>query len=413
MSQKTRQIAGVCLVLGWLIQTHLGAVTLAEAYQAALKKNAQKTLTQEQLTQQKSTVQQLEAQNQFQASLTSSLRTNAQTSVSGKEDTTFTLGLSAGLLVDLWSKNKHQIAAAEHGYASILSADQQQRLSILSTVSEAFFNIILLEKTLANQHTIETLVKKRLSQLQSWATIGRSRQADVLATQLQLQQLQTALIQTQRQLDDAHTQLAYLTGFSDTVSVDSPKPSTPAPKPAWIEKAKRHPSLLTQQATLDALSEQLAAQQANPLPDLGLSLVPQYIKNSTIDRFTWQIGGSMAFPLIDGGLNNAKITALEASIRENKLVLANIQTAVQSNVDRAYRSYISLKALQRSASTAVTIAQKNYSSVLGEYELKLVTNVDVLQALGMLYDALQTRDTALIQDHQAQLQLQIAAGDSL
>ena len=160
-----------------------------------------------------------------------------------------------------------------------------------------------------------------------------------------------------------------------------------------------------------ALRNQSAAARAQARPQVALTGGYMMLENEflTDDRF-WMAGLSLQWNLFDGGRSRKHSAALDRQASAVTHGRADLETAVELQVRRAWNDRLEAENRLRVAEASVDQANENLRVVRNRYGAGASTNVEVLDAEALREQALGNRDNARFGVALAKLRLARATG---
>lgn len=261
----------------------------------------------------------------------------------------------------------------------------------------AFYWVLGREMERDNTRAALALAQDRVKDLKGFLRLGKARESEVFTAQAREAALKAALRQAEGAIASARTDLSFLTGqdLSQTPLSDElgARPDAGTLDDALTRALER--------ADLRAQKEDIAGQQMRVRYEKGgywpsLDLLGKYYtKRSTfLKDIKWDVAVNLQVPLFEGGRTYANVRRAASMLRQSQLALEELQRAAAHAVKKIFGELSSALEETESQDEAARAAQKSYDSLLGEYRLGLVTNLDVLQALDFLQSQTNARDAA-------------------
>jgi outer membrane protein len=274
-------------------------------------------------------------------------------------------------------------------------------------VAQLFYQIIGSEADIGNLHESERIYRERIRTLKSRARIGRSRDAEVLAAQTQLDAIVAQIKAAASARDIAQRRLAWLTGqappltLRDRLNLADLKLSPSQQKVLPSVEAAKARVALAESRIEEARSvnkprvDAIAAHNWNyPFPD-----------GEQLNRLSFGVG--LTWTLYDAGEVEASVsTALiernQANVtqtletRENSLIREQAEQAFQDGLVQI-----------RLYDQALAAAERSVKIQQDEFENGLLTNLEVMQALDQRLQIKRNRDQAIYNAKLAYIEAQL------
>ena len=256
------------------------------------------------------------------------------------------------------------------------------------------------------------MLQNRLKELDDRVQLGKSRESEVLVVQSQLGVLLAQEESAENDRQAALETLAFLTGLKAedlTVTDDNAALGNMDPVEKYLEAAKNRPDLeaLRQEIVTQNYQVKIARGDYWPAVDLDTNW---FTGNSDRpENVTWQAAVSLDFPLIQGGITQARVNGELSRLREANEILVLLTDQVNTDIRKLYKALLSSIAQVETLKDAYAKANKSYQLQLKDYRYGLVNNLDVLQSLTTLLDGKRSLDRALMQVKINKALLDIAA----
>jgi len=125
----------------------------------------------------------------------------------------------------------------------------------------------------------------------------------------------------------------------------------------------------------------------------------------------WTTYITVDVPIFEGGISEAKVNERKAIYHKTKLDFSKIKREAIKEVRTEFNNFNSsiaeLLRLQEAENTAI----QNYQAQQGDYDLGIVTNLDVLQSFRQLVETQRRMVVANINTKLNLIRLNVAAGD--
>jgi multidrug efflux system outer membrane protein len=303
--------------------------------------------------------------------------------------------------VDLFGRVTNKIDAAKAQLLSVLANRDAIRLSLLSDLASAYFNLVSLDhqisistKTLETrkeslqyqekQHRLGALDQVALYQAQAEEQLTQKNLAELTQSRVvQINTISILLGRTPKELID-HSIDRSAPDYSMPVS-----PALPADLPSTL--LERRPDIYKAEQELIASNALIGVARADYFPTLSLSAVFG-LGSSNLDRLlqssakTWQLQSGLKGPIFDLSKSAKADEAL--SIKDQSLIL------YKDSVVKAFKEVIDAKSNQRTTDLRVmalekqVAALKNAAEILRKrYRAGYSTNLEKLEAERSLYTA--------------------------
>jgi outer membrane protein TolC len=290
---------------------------------------------------------------------------------------------------------------------------KQNDLNLYSQVAQSYYHIQILEGSLDILNEVNRNSSKRVDILKKRVKIGKSQQTDLLTNQLQNNDIAVELRQTQADLDNERENFANLTTLPSSAKIKGMSGVT-AVKPLqyYVDKAKNSMDLQIQQKNVFVAQKTESIASAQHLPTLDLSLAAEKGDISTTTRGTQYSGTvTLTFPLFQGGLVAAQADAAAMKKLEEQSKLNLLKTDLATQIKNQHAQLVKWVDLYKTYTDSIKIAEKNYRVSNREFELGLITNLDLLTSLNTYLTTKKNLDDAYFQMKMTELNLAKLVGE--
>lgn len=272
-------------------------------------------------------------------------------------------------------------------------------LEIYKDVVRNFYAILSLETELANLYSQIDLNKKRAVELSNRRKVGRSRLSEVFSVEATVASLVAQAELTRGQLSTEREKLTHLTGLEPSASlVDREKlPSDLSDLggvDSFLSKIKSRPDVLSQNLKSEAKDSAVSLAWGAHLPTVDLGANYYLKRTGVLEDIKWDVQATLVLPIFSGGALQSQVRQAVAERKIQELQAAETLKSADEEIRSQYQNVkadiAQIKALERSAE----LYEKSYEELRKEYQLGLVTNLEVLQALNSFQESKRALDRA-------------------
>ena len=392
---------------GFLLAALAGAVlnvqaaeteyNLLEVYKLAQKNDAQLAAAQASMKATQEVLPQSKARLLPSATLTANAKYN---SISEPIDDTYnTNGWGANLTQPLLNMNSWYSldqAEAQVAQAEAVFANEQQQLIL--RVSEAYFNVLRAEDSLATAKVQETAVKQQLDQARERYNVGLIAETDVLEAQAVYDSARVTRILGENEVSVAYEGLRTITDHSvtDIANLEKTMPVN-APMPAnsdeWVNRAvERNLALDAARKGLDASEQAVRASKANHMPTID-AVAGYNVSNTGIesgygtDSAGASIGLQFSLPLYSGGATSSKVRQTAYELDQAQQTYDKNLREINSNTRNLFRTVNSDVERVDARCQGITSSESALNATQSGYEVGTRNITDVLDAQQKLFSA--------------------------
>ncbi|MDZ4743563.1 MAG: TolC family protein [Verrucomicrobiota bacterium] len=299
---------------------------------------------------------------------------------------------------------------AERKASKFTKAREVQKLYL--DTSEAFYQVISYQDDLRLLQSIQKSLEDRIKDQDRRVKLGKSRVSELLAAQTDLAETKVAIEKTKGLLGASKELLSFFIGIpADKIILND---ATPNPMTKDIEDYLKlvgeRPDVLAAVQNERATRDAIRAQQGQHYPQIRME--GDYFFYSEPDsQRQWTTYITVDVPIFEGGIIEAKVNERKAIYHKTKLDFSKIKREAIKEVRTEFNNFNSsiaeLLRLQEAENTAI----QNYQAQQGDYDLGIVTNLDVLQSFRQLVETQRRMVVANINTKLNLIRLNVAAGD--
>ena len=273
---------------------------------------------------------------------------------------------------------------------------------LIIRVSQAYFDVLSAEATLAFSDADVKAIARQLDQAQQRFEVGLIAITDVNEAQARYDQARADAIAAQNEVDDALESLAEITG-QPIPELAGLRAGTELRRPDpenlddWTQLAlETNPGILSARYDVDIAKKEIKRQDAGDSP--ALDLVGSYnisrtdSRNGT-DLNDARIGLQLNFPLYTGGGVSAATRQARFQYEAAQEVLEQQRRATQTQVRNAYRGVLASISRVKALEATEVSAKSALEATEAGFEVGTRTLVDVLNSQRELFRA--ERDLAI------------------
>lgn len=274
-------------------------------------------------------------------SLSAGGNTGREGNRAGSGESLSRVGLNASFELDLWGKYRRMKESARAKLLATEAARDTVRLALTSDVAKQYFALLMLDNQIE-------IAQRTLAARQENVRIYQTRYEAGFATEVDLRRVQANMSSVKAeeenlrlQLSKTETALAVLLGKSPREIVEEKLargkhlsdltlvPDVPADLPSDL--LERRPDVMSAEENLIAANADIGVARTAYFPSISLTAAAGYASNALTNLFSggagvWNLAGSVAAPIFEGGKIKAENKQAEARYRE---ALANYQKTIQ------------------------------------------------------------------------------------
>jgi outer membrane protein TolC len=383
-------------------------IAVSDAYALTLARS-------EALARQAEGAAQLEAaERQFASAFRPSLDFNAALAREQERDASSRGYLSAGYR--LFSGMRDYIAlkaaSSKTGAARLDLERARQRLYL--SAAQAFITLQTAQREIFIRAEQLAVTGKRIAELETRASIGRSRRGEVISARSQLAQDKAAYLGALAGERSAQQALKFLTGLSEDLCPAETDLKLRAGLPAYQKLALSRPDVQARRLEAESYGYLSEVQDRGAWPSLDLAANYYVLRDPMPEpENRWDAGIFLKLPLYTGGDLKARKESAASAAAGARLALDQARREALSEVAAAYDEYTYAERQALTLAEALILAEENARYQQEDYKLGLVTNLDVLSALNTARQTALALAQAQARSGLALIKLETAAGAEL
>ena len=282
--------------------------------------------------------------------------------------------------------------AALNAAKALITAQKQARqwagMQLYRDVARAFYTCLAVQKDLDVLDNELELYQKRIKELQDRLSIGRSRNTELLTVQAAQAILKAQREQVLGQLYVAKEVLAFLTGLDQGIQLDDTDvaPSNIGSLDSYQSDLDARPDIIAARKNVKAFKSNVSVAKGAYLPSVDL-IGNYYVERPDLHaNGKWDVEIAVTLPIFTGGTISSNVKTAQSQKRQSEIQLSQVERLALEEIRSLYHNLKADLAQLAALQEAFDLAEKNYQANLKDYELNLVINLDVLQALTAYQD---------------------------
>ena len=271
-------------------------------------------------------------------------------------------------------------------------AEYYQALSeLLTDVAGRYLTVLLAEDTLVSLSAELDAITNQLDQIQSLFNLQLAQITDLRRAEASLMAVQAERLRLQAELAIAQEQLRAITGIEvgdlHVLPQNRALPEATNNMQFWIEMAEsNNQQIRARRYALEAAKEAISETHGAYLPRVNFFATRQESNVGFDNRFLGDtdntfVGVDVTIPIYAGGANRARESEARAQRNIAESELRQTELDANANVRSAFLQAQSSKLLTEAAERLVGSTRLSSEAAQEGFELGVVTNVDVLNAL--------------------------------
>ena len=288
---------------------------------------------------------------------------------------------------------------------------QRGSQQLLQAVAELYYEIQLYSFDIKVLQRIRALIDERITELQRFVSLGKSRESEVLAAQAERNQIEASVVNATRALTASREMFAFLLKRpAGEIELSEAREESPLlQQDEYISLSANRPDLTAAKLRIEGAEFQRKAASREAWPAVTFEGTSYLLEDPDRNR-DWDALIRLQMPIFDGGRISARTEEERLKMRVAELNLQELSRQVERDV-RLHYSNVTLYQTQIERLTeALRSAQRLYDAQRADYALGIVTNLDVLNALQRSQDAERQLIAAQAERSLSIVRLNVAAG---
>lgn len=281
----------------------------------------------------------------------------------------------------------------------IKSEQQSQRaekLRLREQVAARLFKYLSLEAELRVFSQGKDTLSKRVQELNGRVKSGRSKRSDVLSAEANLESLKSQIKIFEAQRDIELQNLIFLTGLQERLRPPSLPPlRSEPPNDEILKLATSHPRVLAESHKLSAAQLNRSASIGQQLPTADFSGNYYLKRTGALKDVSWDLRLDVSLPIFQGFSGINKVREAYAKERFAIIELQRVQRESQLQIQADLTHYKARREELKSLERASQLSEAAYKEQSKQYDLGLVSNLDVLSSLTSYHEAKRSFDRSL------------------
>lgn len=325
---------------------------------------------------------------------------------------TYIAPLSVSYELDLWKKHREATIGKEKELESIKYEEMAAYISLCSTISTVYFNVISTDRQLQIQEELVELRKNILDMIKENNKYGLSPTTDVILADRALTEAQSGLNDLKKRQSILLNQLAVLTGDTSDNSATLKRTSIEEieliddlPQNIQSEIVQKRPDILKAEADLQKSRIDVSLARKDFLPSFPIIGQFGFNANSFAKSYNWDsyitsIGGGLAQSVFTGGQKRARLKIKKFQYQEmmenyQKIILKSFQEVNDSLASLKFDSQKNNDNIER-----INLEKDNLEAIQNRYSLGSISLLELLQYKERIYslekDQIQSKTDCLV-----------------
>lgn len=258
----------------------------------------------------------------------------------------------------------------------------------------AYYNLLLIRRDVEHVDAQLRLYDRRLSEVEGWVKIGRSRMSDLSSIKAARSQVLAQKTQLNGQYNAAVELLAFQTGVTnpDLVVAAPQKEMLIEPLSNYIESTRNRADIKAAKARLNATKKTTIIVQADKWPWADFSTSASIGDISRPASMNWNAQLTITYSLFADTIFSTKLEEAKSQERQVENSLKNLEETVEKDVITSYINYNSYVQQTQALQESLKYLKENVDALEKDYRLGVARITDFITASSSYEETARTLD---------------------
>ena len=290
----------------------------------------------------------------------------------------------------------------------------QSLIQLYSDVVTNYYELLALEKELANLDGQIALYEDRITELGRRARTGESSASDGLSAQAAQAGVRAQARRIQGQYKTARENFVFLTGLPRETPLAGADRSgngklvSNVSLETFLGSLEQRPDIQAAKQAVEATDEGIVNARSGHLP--SIDVVANYYllrPRGIFDGIKWDVQGTINVPIFSGGIVKAQVSEAASKKKQAEVSLSRTRRKADQEVRSLYETYLTDLDEVKALDLAMQLAEKNYLVLKKDYSRGLTRNIDVLTALAQFQESKRALDRSRFTAHSDWIRLNV------
>ncbi len=291
------------------------------------------------------------------------------------------------------------------------SLEKRERELLYLDLAQLFYQMLWYEDDLKELARIEEVLKERVSELENWLKLGKSRASEVLSANADLHEVLANKERNRGAMLATKELLSFLLGLGvEDFSLSSTEESIGVFEIRDLElKGGSRQDLVAATSEEQGRQKELQATKRKHWPVISMQGNVYPYESPDIGR-EWNLLFKFELPVFEGGRIEAEVSEKEAALRIAELRKQQLAREINSEIRSSYEELLASQRETLVLGELVKAAEADYQSQQADYSAGTVTNLDVLSSIDRLQKARRRLIRAVVDVKLSRVKLKVAVG---
>jgi outer membrane protein len=260
-------------------------------------------------------------------------------------------------------------------------------INLYQLVIAAYYNLNIAQVDKKNVEELLKYSRERVSEIRERTKIGKSRRGELIEAEAQLLTAESQFQQTVITLHQAERNFEFYTRMKpDDVGALPDLPQVSGTVEEYMLKVRTRPDVMAFQQQTRVAERQINIAKGSHLPSVDLTSNYYFDRTGVLATSKWDVGVAVVVPLFQGGGPQAAVREAVEVKRIAELNSSEKLRIAERDIAINFQNLQQLQVQIKSLHQALAKAEEAYRLNRKDYQLGLVTNLDVLQSLNIFIE---------------------------
>ncbi len=283
---------------------------------------------------------------------------------------------------------------------------------LFQDVANAFYLQLTYQEDLDALETVRVALNQRVEELTKRESLGKARASELAGAQARLSQVEADMETQKGKLTEARQLLHFLTGKPiEFLIEDEPFDFGMTYASASEIDAGLRADVLAADKAIERVRKAVSVERLKALPTVELNGNYFTKRVGNADDVDWDMTLEFSMPLMWIPKSGAMVKEKNSLVRQAELQYALARRSAQLEVENAWTRFQSSQQRLQALTKALTATEKSHDLLLNDYDLNLVDNLIILEAIQDLQDVRRAVVATKNETRRLYWALRVAAGD--
>ena len=286
---------------------------------------------------------------------------------------------------------------------------------LLIDVSDAFYLLLQKQEETKALEVSRQALRERIEELKERERLGRSRLSEGVSAEAQLYRVEAEMEQARSEETVARQLMEFLTGRErvGALADGDPFPPPVEGEDAYLAKAVNRFDVQAAQEAVQVAEQEVKVRKADFWPTVDLEGNYFVERVGAAKEVDWDAALKVEVPIYQGGQVAGQVRQAQSLAARSRLQFSESRRRAIQEVRDSYARFKAALGRTFALAKALEATQESYRSLVQEYRLNLVSNLDVLEELQLLQEARRDWIRAQFEAKRLHWSLKVSSGETL